>query len=109
MTKQAKILIGVGLLVLTLVLGFFAYRAQAKYNQAIGRTVSVASGQTGPITDNTLVQVQLFGPQRREEDAAKNNRNMLVVVTVLAGVGAVLFIILGIASKGAVPQPGKEG
>lgn len=95
MTQQKKQIYGAALLLAALVLAGASYASHSNYMKALGRTISLPSGFSGPLTDTTPVQVQLFGPQARAADRAKAIRNTLIGGTMLAWLAGTAFVVAG--------------
>jgi len=104
MGRKAKFIVAVLLLVVAVVLAGASYSAHQNYQKAEARTMSLDPGHTGPLTDDTLVHVELFGPKRRAADRAERTRNILVGLTVAAGLGGLLFLVLGFTAKAEVTK-----
>ena len=79
MGKKKTLVVGVVLLVTALALAGASYATHRSYMEAWGRTISLPPGFTGPLTDDTPVQVQVFGAKQSAADQAKTNRNILIL------------------------------
>jgi len=102
MASKVTVLVGVCLILVGIGFGVAAYHAQKRALDAEQKTLRLPPGFRGPLTRDTPVTVELFGPNRRAADRAASTRNTLLIACAIGSLsGAVVIVtsLIGIRRK----------